>query len=68
MSSNKMLAKKLRTKTSEELKAELLSLMHEKFKLRLQASTNENQQTHEIKSVRRNIARVKTVMAEVDHD
>jgi len=59
-----MKASELKDKSVEELKAQLLELLREQFNLRMQASTGQLSQTHLIKQVRRNIARVKTVLAE----
>lgn len=59
-----MIAKDLREKSVEELNAELLELLREQFKLRMQASTGQLEQTHTMKQVRRDIARVKTVINE----
>ena len=57
-----MKAKDLRDKTVEELDAELLSQLQAQFKLRMQASTGQLNQTHLLKQARRDIARVKTVL------
>ncbi|ABR73843.1 50S ribosomal protein L29 [Actinobacillus succinogenes] len=57
-----MKAQELRNKNVEELNAELNNLLGEQFKLRMQAATGQLQQTHQLKQVRRNIARVKTVL------
>ncbi|EAS40503.1 50S ribosomal protein L29 [Photobacterium profundum] len=54
----------LRAKSVEELNAELVSLLREQFNLRMQAATGQLQQTHNLKAVRRDIARVKTVLTE----
>ncbi len=59
-----MKAQDLRQKSAEELKAELLGLLREQFNLRIQASTGQLSQTHTLKQVRRDIARVKTVLNE----
>ncbi|MFD0966632.1 50S ribosomal protein L29 [Seminibacterium arietis] len=59
-----MKAQELRTKTVEELNAELLNLAGEQFKLSMQVAAGQLQQTHQLKQVRRNIARVKTVLTE----
>lgn len=59
-----MKAQELREKTVEELNGELLSQLQEQFKLRMQASTGQLQQTHLVKQVRRDIARIKTLLAE----
>ncbi|MGO1246728.1 MAG: 50S ribosomal protein L29 [Oceanisphaera sp.] len=57
-----MKAKDLREKSVEELNQELLDLLQAQFKMRIQASTGQLEQTHNIKAVRRDIARVKTVL------
>lgn len=57
-----MKAQELRNKNVEELNAELTNLLGEQFKLRMQAATGQLQQTHQLKQVRRDIARVKTVL------
>ncbi|MEX1237424.1 MAG: 50S ribosomal protein L29, partial [Pseudomonadales bacterium] len=54
----------LRKKTAEELEQELLGLTRDQFGLRMQQSTGQLNQTHLLKQVRRDIARVKTVMQE----
>ncbi len=57
-----MLAKDLSEKTVEELKAELLAQLDSQFKLRMQKSTGQLNQTHLLKQTRRDIARIKTVL------
>ena len=57
-----MKASELKDKSVEELNAELLALLREQFNLRMQASTGQLAQTHVIKNVRRDIARVKTIL------
>lgn len=47
-----------------QLNAELVNLLGEQFKLRMQTATGQLQQTHQAKQVRRDIARVKTVLTE----
>lgn len=54
----------LREKSVEELNAELVNLLREQFSLRMQSSTGQLNQTHLLKQVRRNIARVKTILTE----
>ena len=54
----------LREKNPDELKNELIELRKEQFKLRMQKGSGQLSQTHLMKEVRRNIARVKTVMNE----
>ncbi|RLV60698.1 50S ribosomal protein L29 [Parashewanella curva] len=57
-----MKASELREKSVEELNAELLGLLREQFNLRMQHATGQLNQTHQLKQVRRNIARVKTII------
>jgi len=57
-----MKAQDLNKKTVEELNAELLSQLEEQFKLRMQKSTGQLEQTHLMKQTRKNIARIKTVI------
>lgn len=59
-----MKAKELKEKNSDELKEELMGLMREQFNLRMAKGTGQLEKTHQLKAVRRNIARVKTVMNE----
>ena len=59
-----MKAQELRNKNVEELNAELVNLLGEQFKLRMQAATGQLQQTHQAKQVRRDIARIKTILTE----
>ena len=53
----------LRTKSAAELNEELVAAKKELFNLRLQNATNQLENTARIKEVRRNIARIQTVMA-----
>lgn len=57
-----MKASELREKSVDELNAELRNQLEAQFKLRMQKSTGQLQQTHEMKAVRRDIARIKTVL------
>ncbi len=57
-----MTAKDLSEKSVDELKAELLTQLDAQFKLRMQMSTGQLNQTHLLKQTRRDIARVKTVL------
>lgn len=59
-----MNASELREKSVEELNAELLELLREQFNLRMQHSTGQLEQSHQLKTVRRSIARVKTILTE----
>ncbi|GAB3096969.1 50S ribosomal protein L29 [Aestuariicella hydrocarbonica] len=59
-----MKAQELREKSVEELNAELLKQLEDQFKLRMQASTGQLNQTHLLKQTRRDIARIKTVLTQ----
>lgn len=59
-----MKASELKEKNAEELNATLATLLKEQFNLRMQASTNQLEKSHDIRTVRRNIARVKTVLTQ----
>ena len=54
----------IRAKSADELKDMLLDLRKEQFNLRFQRATGQLEATGRIKVVRRDIARVKTVMGE----
>lgn len=57
-------ARELRQKSDSELNEELLSLRREQFNLRMQRATGQLPRHHQMRQVRRNIARVKTVLGE----
>ena len=59
-----MNAQELNEKSVDELQSELLELRKEQFNLRMQRATAQTEQTHTLKIVRRNIARVKTVLTQ----
>jgi large subunit ribosomal protein L29 len=59
-----MKAKELREKTIEELGEELLRMRKDEFSLRMQYASGQLGQTHMVKEVRRDIARVKTLIKE----
>ena len=54
----------LKENTASELKVELLRLRKEQFGLRMQKASGQLGQTHMMKEMRRDIARVKTVLEE----
>ncbi len=54
----------LRSKSADELKTELNSLLKAQFGLRMQLATQQLAKTSELKRVRREIARVRTILAE----
>jgi large subunit ribosomal protein L29 len=59
-----MKAKELRQKGAGELREELLKLRREQFNLRMAQATGQSVKTDQTGKVRRNIARVKTVLGE----
>jgi len=59
-----MKASELRTKNDEELRKELQDLLRAQFGLRMQLATQQLGNTSQIKKVRRDIARVRTVLKE----
>ncbi len=60
-----MQASDLRNKSVGELSEELVALRREQFNLRMQQATGELTHNHEHRRVRREIARVKTVLNEL---
>ena len=63
MKTNKYV-EELKTKSSAELAEDLVAAKKELFNLRFQNATNQLDNTGRIKEVRRNIARIKTVITE----
>ncbi len=59
-----MKAKDLRAMADEALSEELLKLRREQFNLRLQAATGQGAKPDQFGKVRRDIARIKTVLRE----
>ena len=57
-----MKASELRNKSVADLQQELLSLSKEQFSLRMQVATQQLSNTSQLTKVRRNIARIKTVL------
>ena len=55
----------IRAKTPDELEAMLIDLRREQFNLRFQRATGQQEGVARVKSVRRDIARVKTIQAEI---
>ncbi len=60
-----MKANELRQKSAEDLQKELTGLLEEQFKLRMQQGAGQLQRPSDVKRVRRDIARVKTVLNEM---
>lgn len=54
--------KKLREKSPDELRAHLVELQKEGFSLRMQKATGQLAKTHDVRRVRREIARVNTLL------
>jgi large subunit ribosomal protein L29 len=54
----------LRSRDEAELRKELSNLLHEQFNLRMQKGTGQLTQPNELRRVRRDIARVKTLLNE----
>ena len=56
--------KELRTQSAAQLQEQLVAAKKELFNLRFQNATNQLDNTSRIKEVRRNIARIQTVITE----
>jgi large subunit ribosomal protein L29 len=54
----------IRLKTPDELATMLLDLRREQFNLRFQRATGQNEGQSRVRAVRRDIARVKTILAQ----
>jgi len=59
-----MKAAELRDKTADQLKDEILKLKKEQFNMRFQKATGQLENTAQVGKVRRNIARMKTILNE----
>lgn len=59
-----MKVSELREKSVDDLNNELLELLKEQFNLRMQHATGQLENSAQLKQVRRNIARVKTLLNE----
>jgi len=60
-----MIASELRQKTKEELNALLLEKAQEQFNLRMQKGTSQLAKPDQVKKVRRDIARIHTILNEM---
>jgi len=60
-----MKANDLRTSSAEELRTQLEELLREQFNLRMQKGTGQFSRPSQMRAVRRDIARVKTLMTEL---
>jgi large subunit ribosomal protein L29 len=58
-----MKASEVRAKGGEELQEQLLQLRKEQFNLRFQKATGQLENTSRVRTVRRDIARIKTILA-----
>ena len=52
----------VRRLTGDQLQEQLLNLKKEQFNLRFQAATSQLEKTHRVDEVRKDIARIKTVL------
>ena len=59
-----MKATELRAKSADDLEKELMELSREAFNLRMQKGTGQLSRPNQVREVRRNIARVKTILNE----
>ena len=59
-----MKAVDLRARTPDELEEQLLQLKKEQFNLRFQKATGQLENTARVRQVRRDIARIKTILGE----
>ena len=59
-----MKASELKDKSVEELQQTQIELLEEQFKLRMKSASGQISKTHELGKVRRNIARVKSILRE----
>jgi len=54
----------VRSKTADELKDQLVDLKKEQFNLRFQRATQQLEKPARVREVRRDIARIKTILSE----
>ena len=59
-----MKASELRDLSVEELEAKKIELLQSQFQMRMNKSTGQLQATHELKQVRRDIARINTILTQ----
>ncbi len=59
-----MKAADVRAKTPDQLSDELTALKKEQFNLRFQRATGQLEKTARVRQIRRDIARIKTILAE----
>ena len=58
-----MKAAEFRAKTADQLRDQLLQLKKEEFNLRFQKATGQLENTARVREVRRDIARIKTILS-----
>jgi large subunit ribosomal protein L29 len=58
-----MKASEFRTRSEDQLREQLLELKKEQFNLRFQKATGQLENTARVREVRRDIARIKTILA-----
>ncbi|MCR5153666.1 MAG: 50S ribosomal protein L29 [Lachnospiraceae bacterium] len=63
---SRQLLEELRTKSAAELNDDLVAAKKELFNLRFQNATNQLDNTSRIKEVRKNIARIQTVLSAIE--
>jgi large subunit ribosomal protein L29 len=61
-----MKAADVRAKTADELNEQLLALKKEQFNLRFQRASGQLENTARVREVRRDIARIKTILGQRD--
>ncbi len=59
-----MKVSEMKEKNVDELNEELLNLKREHFNLRMQKGSGQLEQSHRLKEVRRDVARVKTILTQ----
>ena len=67
MTKNSKYLENIRSKSVSELQEELVAAKKELFNLRFQNATNQLDNTSRIRDVRKNIARIQTVIAQQSH-
>jgi large subunit ribosomal protein L29 len=63
-----MNATELKTKTPDQLRDQLVALKKEAFNLRFRQATNQLENTSRMRAVRRDVARIKTVLNQMAAD
>jgi large subunit ribosomal protein L29 len=63
-----MKVEEMKRKTEVELREELKGLLQEQFNLRMQKGMGQMTNAHELRRVRRDIARIKTIMTEKSNE